>query len=152
MNDVPTSDHGCARVQLPNSRPTRGGKFPWHSPERAEFRFHIDVGFEWDGARPSGLGRPLEIWLKPSNRTGRHGSTFDVISEGIAEDLSLLLQHGHSIGGLYRRFKPGSLHRQVCAEAWRIAYAEGGDVAKLDDELFPCASPPAAPPGPTEAA
>lgn len=141
MSDIPASDRGCARIQLPNARPTRGGKIVWHSPEGAEFRFHIDVGFEWAGARPTGLGRPLEIWLKPSNRTGKHGSTLHVLSEGIAEDLSLLLQHGHSIGGLYRRYKPGSLHRQVCAEAWRIAYAEGGDVARLDDELFDGAAP-----------
>jgi len=152
VNDLPPQHQEPARIRLANARPKIADKITWKTPEGGELRFHIDIGFEWDGARPTGLGRPLEIWLKPSNRAGKHGTTLYLISEGIAEDLSLLLQHGHSIGALYRRFKPGSLHKAVLAEAWRIAYAEGGDVARLDDELFPCAAPPAAPPSPTEAA
>lgn len=107
------------RRQLPDRRPAIGEKFPW-IPDRGdgERPIYIRVGFDpADGAL-------LEIFLKPSRSSGKHGSLLHRYAEDVGEMLSLLLQHGHTLDQLAARFKTGSLALAAVLRARAIAAEE----------------------------
>lgn len=113
----------------------RTDRMLWHDPRGADFHFDVSVRFREALDRVSLLGVPQEIWIKALKGAGRTGTALETHADDAGEVLSLLLQHGHAIADLQKRFKPGGLMRKTIERAWQIAVDEGADVPELPDEL-----------------
>jgi hypothetical protein len=106
------------RVKLPPRRQGIVERRTWHTPDGAEFAFHVTVNFAAEGASRLSWGRPLEIFLRPTRSSARFGAFLHTMADDTGEQLSLLLQHGMSASDLAERFKPGGLSR--AAAGWVI--------------------------------
>lgn len=116
------------RIRLPNHRPAIRAKVSLEIGG-VWFEFYADIGYmPRDAAEHA--GRPLETFLRPRGAV-KAGSILAHYADDGGEDLSLLLQYGHTPASLYRRYKPGSLNRGAIGALLVIAFQEG---LALDDE------------------